>query len=116
MCLCFLKTDRNRQQMTISIHRLRNVQTAWFLADNRKESSPKRATWNAKKRLSENQTDAWAAKNVIERIEVLRVMTCSFLCMKILKTFGIIEGSFPIMQLTDINLPIMLHKWQLLRT
>lgn len=34
--------------MTISIHRLRNVQTAWFLADNRRESSPKRATWNAK--------------------------------------------------------------------
>ncbi|EEG33125.1 hypothetical protein NEIFLAOT_01799 [Neisseria flavescens NRL30031/H210] len=34
--------------MTIGIHRLRNVQTAWFLADNRRESSPKRATWNAK--------------------------------------------------------------------
>ena len=28
--------------------------------------------------LSENQTDAWAAKNVIERIEVLRVMAAPF--------------------------------------
>jgi len=74
--------------MTIGIHRLRNVQTAWFLADNRRESSPKRATWNAKA-LSESQTDAWAAKNVIERIEVLHVMAYSFLCMKILKTFGL---------------------------
>ena len=28
--------------------------------------------------LSENQADAWAAKNVIERIEVLRVMAAPF--------------------------------------
>ncbi|EEG33126.1 hypothetical protein NEIFLAOT_01800 [Neisseria flavescens NRL30031/H210] len=69
-----------------------------------------------RKALSESQTDAWAAKNVIERIEVLHVMACSFLCMKILKTFGLYKVHFQSCKFTDINLPIMLHKWQLLRT
>ena len=72
--------------MTIGIHRLRNVQTAWFLADNRKGKQPEAGDNGMRKALSESQTDAWAAKNVIERIEVLHVMACSFLCMKILKT------------------------------
>ena len=84
--------------MTIGIHRLRNVQTAWFLADNRMGKQPEAAIGKIRERVVRNQTDAWAAKNVIERIEVLRVMACSFLCMKILKNVRIIECSFPIMQ------------------
>jgi len=83
--------------MTIGIHRLRNVQTAWFLADNRRESSPKRATWNAKsvirksdRRLGCKECD-WADWSI----------ACHGLLLSLhknIKNVRIIEGSFPIMQ------------------
>ena len=72
-----VQTDKMKKMSDLKIYRLPSDVFRRHLSDWW-ESSPKRAIGKCGNALSENQTDAWAAKNVIERIEVLRVMAAPF--------------------------------------